>query len=124
MVARNQVETVLTADGYITITQGDAPTLTLYAIDGSGNPINLTGATFSTQILGTNGVGPITFGNSQHAIVNAADGEFTLALASTDTPNLGIGPNKDILTQITIAGKATYYWGRGILQVMPATPLQ
>lgn len=124
MVARSQIENILSADGYITITQGDAPTLTLYATDGNGNPVNLTGATFSTQILGPNGVGPVTFGNAQHAIVNAADGEFTLTLAASDTPNLGIGANKDILTQITIAGVSTYYWGRGILQVMPSTPLQ
>lgn len=106
----------------LSFTQGDQVVLTLYAQDQFGNPVNITGATFNTQINGPNGAGPATFGNSQHAIVNAAIGQFTLTLAATDTPNCGIGANKDIITQITIGGAPQYYQGLGILTVLVNAP--
>lgn len=104
--------------------QGDEVTLELAATDDYGNPINLTGASFSTQILGANGVGPVTFPNGQHSIVSAASGTFSLALAATDTPNCGLGANKQILTTITIGGSPTTYRGNNILTVYPEVPLQ
>jgi hypothetical protein len=106
----------------INITQGDYAVLNLTAQDGNGNPVNLTGATFSTQIVGTNGV-VVTFGNSQHAIVNAALGQYSLTLAQADTSNCGIGANKDILTTISQSGNPVTYRGR-ILTVNPPVPLQ
>lgn len=104
--------------------QGDQVTLSLVATDDSGNPINLTGASFSTQILGANGVGPVVFLNGQHTIVTAASGIFTLALSVTDTPNCGLGLHKEIITQITIGGAPQYYRGVNLLTVYPPVPLQ
>lgn len=104
-------------------TQGDYAILQLSAQDGNGNPINLTGATFSTQILGPGAVGPVTFPNSQHAIVNATAGTFSLTLSTTDTANCAFGINKDVVTQITQGGQPIYFKGQGILTVLPNTPL-
>lgn len=105
-------------------TQGDNAVLTLVATDDSGNPQNLTGASFSSQILGANGTGPVPFGNSQHAIVSAINGQFTLTLANTDTPNCGLGQYKQIITTVTIAGVVTNYRGVRILTVYPPIPVQ
>ena len=68
-------------------TQGDYAVLNLTATDGNGNPVNLTGASFSTAILGPNGTSPVVFGNGQHAIVSAVSGTFTHNIATTDTAN-------------------------------------
>jgi hypothetical protein len=117
---------ILTAtggSGMLSFTQGDEVVLNLTAQDGSGNPINLTAATFSTQMLGVGAAGPVTFGNSQHAIVNAALGQFSLTLAPTDTASVGIGNNKDILTQVTQSGNPMYVRGTAILTVNPPIPL-
>ena len=111
----------------ITFTQGDNNVvINLTALDGSGNPINLTGASFSTQILGPNPVGPVTFGNSQHAIVSAPMGTFTLTLANggADTASCGVGANKDLLTKITISGAVIYYRAKSILTVYSPVPAQ
>lgn len=105
----------------LSFTQGDNVVLNLNAQDGNGNPINITGATFSTQIMGPAGV-VATFGNSQHAITNAALGQFTLTLAQADTNNCAAGPNKDIITGITISGVKTTLRGIGILTVYGDVP--
>lgn len=106
----------------VNFTQGDNAILQLTAVDAAGNPVNIAGATFSTQMLGVQGQ-PVTFGNGQHAIINAALGQFTLTLAQVDTENVNIGSNKDIVTAITIGGNVTYYRGSGILTVNPPVPL-
>jgi hypothetical protein len=107
----------------ISFTQGDTPVLNLTAQTGAGNPFNLTGASFQTQIKGPNGV-IATFDNGQHAITSAAGGTFTLTLASTDSANCGTGPGKDIITQVTQGSSITYFRGMGILTVFPNTPNQ
>jgi hypothetical protein len=107
----------------IVFTQNDTAVLTLFATDGSGNPINLTAATFSSQILGPGGV-PQVFGNSQHAIVSAANGEYTLSLTQANTAACGLGANKSILTTITVGSAIVTYQGMGILTVLAAVPLQ
>jgi hypothetical protein len=99
--------------------------LVFTATNDQGVPVNLTGATFSTEINGPNSIGPITFGNSQHtANANQVNftGQFTLALANTDTANLGEGINKEIITEVTIAGATTYFRGVSILNVYPSAP--
>ncbi len=111
----------------IVITQGNTATLQLTATDGNGNPINLTGATFSTQINGPNGNFVVTFPNSQHtANPDQVDfeGQFTLALAISDTANLGTGFHKEIITTITIGSQVVSYRGPNILKVLPPTPYQ
>ncbi len=110
----------------IEFTQGDAVTLNLILTDDQGNPANLTGASLSTQILGANGFGPITFPNGQHTIANQTTdrGKFTLTLSPTDTGNCGEGTGKQIITDAVISANPTYYRGNNILTVFPAVPLQ
>lgn len=107
----------------IQFSQGDNAILQLTAQDGNGNPIDLTGASFSTQICEQNGSGLATFGNSQHTIIDAVNGRYTLTLSQSDTLSCGIGPNKDIVTQITQSGLPIYFHGNGILQVLANVPL-
>lgn len=109
----------------IRFTQGDTVVLNLTANDGNGNPITLTGATFTTYIRGANGVN-ITFPNSQHT-ANADQvnfkGQFTLSLSSTDTGNIPIGINKEIVTVITLSASPVAYRGPNILTVMSINPV-
>jgi uncharacterized protein YfaS (alpha-2-macroglobulin family) len=109
-------------------TQGDDVTLNLIATDDQGNPQNLTGASLSTQILGPNGSGPVTFPNSQHTIANQITnpGQFSLTLrnAGSDTTSCGEGPSKQIITQSTVSGNVTYFRGMGLLTVYPNVPTQ
>ena len=107
----------------IAFTQGDTATLQLTAQDGNGNPINISGATFTTYILGNEGI-VATFPNSQHSIVSASNGQFTLALGTGDTTQCGSGNNKEILTKIVQGGSTVYYRGIGILTVYPPVPTQ
>jgi hypothetical protein len=110
----------------IEFTQGDNVVLALLATDDLGNPQNLTGASLSSQIQGSNLAGVITFPNSQHALGNqvTAPGTFTLTLAAADTLNCGEGINKEILTQCIIAGSTTYFRGVNLLTVYGNTPVQ
>lgn len=101
-------------------TQGDAITLNMTAQDGNGNPINLTGATFSTTFKGTSGT--VTVPNGQHTVVNAALGTYNIALAAADSAQIGVGPNKEIVTTITQSGLPIYFHGKRILTVLPAAP--
>lgn len=107
-------------------TQGDTVTLELIAIDDSGNPFDLTGASLDTQILGANGIGPITFPNGQHTIANQTTnrGQFALALAPSDTNSCGVGGGKQILTTAAISGAVTNFLGNNILTVNPPVPIQ
>ena len=107
----------------IIFTQGDTVVMTLNAADGNGNPTDITGATFTSFIRGAGGV-VFSFPNSQHAIIDAANGVYTLTLASADSANCGIGSNKDILTLIQIGSTQVNFLGKGILQVNPPVPLQ
>lgn len=109
----------------ISFTQGDTALLTLTATDGSGNPIDLTGATFTTQIKGPNGI-IVSFPNSQHTILNQTTnlGQFTLALSTLNTAACGLGSNKEILTQIVQGASTIFYHGGAILAVLPPVPLQ
>jgi hypothetical protein len=110
----------------ITFTQGDTAILNLTAQDGDGNPIDITGATFTTSMVGAGGA-IVEFPNSQHTAnpdqVNFT-GQFTLSLSDTDTPLVNIGFPKDILTLIVIGSSVIYYRGSGILAVQPPVPLR
>jgi hypothetical protein len=107
-------------------TEGDNATLSLVATDDSGNPKDLTGASLSTQILGPNGIGPLTFPNSQHTIANQTTnrGQFSLALGTGDTAACGEGTGKQIITEASVSGVITFYRGVNILTVYPSVPLQ
>ena len=116
-----------TSNQQIEFTQGNNAILSLIAVDENGNPVDLTGATISTQILGPNPNGPVTFGNSQHTIdpdQNSNRGYFILALSQANTLACGEGLNKEILSTVTIASIATTFRGVGILNVYVAVPVQ
>lgn len=110
----------------INFTQGDSIVLNLLALDNEGDPVDLTGASLTTQMLGANIVGPVIFGPSQHNLADQSTnpGEFTLTLSTDDTVSVGLGEHKQILTQSAIAGAVTYFHGNNILTVYPPVPLQ
>lgn len=105
----------------IQFTQGDTPTLNMTAQDGDGNPVDISGASFSTQILGPTGA-LVTIPNSQHTIVLGSAGTFQIALTALNTQACAVGPNKDVVTQITQGPGVTYFRGQGILTVQPSVP--
>ena len=107
----------------IQFTQGDTALLNLNATDGSGNPIDITGAVFTTYIKGANGV-IASFPNSQHTIVNGPQGQFQLALGAADTTNCGTGAGKEILTQAVQGSSTIYFRGPNLLTVHPPVPVQ
>lgn len=107
------------------ITKGDTAVLQLTATDGDGNPVDLTGATFSTKIKGPSG-SDVTFANAKHAAdpdQNANKGKFTLSLDATDTESLEASDNKEIVTKVTQGSTVTQFRGV-ILNVLPAEPQQ
>lgn len=109
----------------IKITQGDTASIQLTATDGNNRPIDLTGASFSTSVLGDNGVA-ISFPNAQHT-ANPDQvlfkGQFTLALSSIDTMGIPVGINKEIITLIVIGLTQVNYRGPSALNVYSPIPV-
>lgn len=107
-------------------TQGDDVELGLIATDNDGNPVVLTDATLTTQILGMNGEGPITIPNGQHTIADqdTNPGEFSIALTSDNTSACAQGIAKQIITQAVISAEVTYFRGNNLLTVYVNEPLQ
>ncbi len=110
------------------ITLGDYAVLVLTAKSGDDPslPIDLTGATFETQIRGPGG-DVVTFANSKHQadpdqVTNT--GVFRLTLNATDTASLAAGPHREILTKITLSAQPIYYHGFDVLEVLENVPLQ
>ena len=111
----------------VVFTQGDDTVLLLLATNDQGVPVDLPGASLSTQILGPNGAGQDVFPNSQHTVDPdqvANRGKFSLALSSTDTGNCGLGQHKQIITEALISGATTYFQGPNLLAVYADVPLQ
>lgn len=111
----------------LTTTQGDTPLFAFQAQNGSGQPVNLTSASFQTQIKGVLG-NVVTIPNSAHTLnVNQSGigrGKFTVSLSSGDTQALEAGPYKEIVTRAIQGSSITYMHGQGILTVLPAEPVQ
>lgn len=108
------------------ITQGDTATLQLLAEDGNGSGLNLTGATFSSYILGPNGK-RVNIGNSYHtaAADQTADaGEFSIALTAAQTALLAPGSERELVTKVTIGSSVTTFHGRKLLTILPAYPVR
>lgn len=109
----------------ISFTQGDdGILLNMTATDGDGTLVDLTGATFVTQIKGP-GADLVTIPNGQHTIKNQTThrGEYTITLLTANTSASGVGDYKDIVSKIVIAGVTVYYHGNGIVRVQPAPPI-
>lgn len=112
----------------IKITKGDAVILRFTAYSSPGVVQNLTGATFSTQMMGPGGK-LVTFANAKHAITSAAAGTFTLTLSAADTALLAESSAEQIKKvegreiKTTITQSALPFTVRAdILIVYPATP--
>lgn len=110
----------------ISFTQGDTAVLNLTATDGAGNPIDLTGASFTTYFRDAQGAA-IAFPNGQHT-ANPDQvgfrGQFTLALAIPDTQSIPAGIDKEIISQIVIGAATIYYRGPAICNVLGPIPIQ
>lgn len=110
-------------DDMLTFTQGDAVVLQMTAKDGNGDPVNLTGASFTSYVRGSNGASNVSLNNSKHAIVDAVNGQYSITLSTSDSAACGEGANKDLVTVVTIGSTPIYYHGQGILTVLPPLPL-
>lgn len=109
----------------IVMTKGDAANLVLYAVDGDGVAQDLTGATFTSYMVGPNGA-KVVLSNSKHTadidqVTNK--GKFVLALSASDTLALLVGSEKEILTKVTQGSSVVYYHGRKMITVLPNGPV-
>lgn len=111
----------------IILTQGNTAVLYLTAVDSSGIPVDLTGASITSYINAPNGAGIAEFGNSQHTVnpdqVNY-EGQFTLTLSEADTASLGVGDHKEILSVVTIGSVVISFRGFNVLGVLAGVPLE
>lgn len=110
----------------ISFTINDTAALQFIAQDGNGNPIDLTGASLQTTLLGPQGT-LVVFNDSKHSInpdQTGFKGYFTLNLLQTDTAQCAEGENKDVLTQVTQGSSVITYRGIGVLNIYPVTPAQ
>lgn len=108
----------------IKFTQGDTVTIEFYAEDSNGLRIDLSGATFSTQIKGYRG-SIVTIDNSSHTadpdqVTNK--GKFTVSLTSAQTLLMDSGDKKDIVTKIVQGASTIHYHGKGILEIFKNYP--
>lgn len=107
------------------ITQGDGSVVFNFTAVNNAQPVDLTGATFSTQIRGPGGTIRV-FPNDQHT-ANPDQvlykGKFTLALTKEDTDSLAVGPDHEVLTKITISSVVIYFHGLSLLTVQPNVPV-
>lgn len=86
----------------LVVTQGDAITLKLLAIDDTNSHFDLTGASFSTKILNKDG-SYLTIDNSHHNAdpdQTGNKGKFTVFLSGTS--NLKTGDTRGIITTISV----------------------
>lgn len=110
----------------LVITQGDTVTFQFTATNGEGQPFDLTGATLTTYVRGSDGEA-ISFPNSQHTINPDQvfhKGEFTLALTTDDTNGIPLGIYKEVVTKVVQSSSTIYFRGKNILTVYPKIPIQ
>lgn len=80
-----------------------------FQLQGTGGPINLTGATVECEVR--TDYGQPVVATAVCSVTNAANGEFTVDLAKADT-RLMAGDRHKYDVQITIGGKTrTYFRG-------------
>lgn len=101
----------------ITITQGEAITLTLRA-KVRGAYVDLTGATLETRIP-KNTSSDVAIPNGQHALANQGThpGKFTVQILTTDSAQFRAGQYLNIITKVTQGSDVYYVHGRGVLEV-------
>lgn len=94
----------------IKISQGDRAVLNFTLTTGTGTAFDLTGATFSSKILGSDDVAD-TFDDDHHTIVVAADGTMQLTLSTTETAALKPGL-REVVTTVTQSGNPVKFHGQ------------
>lgn len=112
----------------IKITKGNAITLNFTAKKTPTSVLNLTGASFATQMMGPGGK-VVSFNNSKHTILVAASGTFSLTLSAADTALLDRSTEeqikklegREIVTTITQSG-LPFTVRASLLIVYPETP--
>lgn len=103
-----------------TITQGEAPTLTLTATTDGSTAFDITGASIQTKFEKSDGT-ELTVDNSAHSIITAASGIYTVDLTAVQTALLKVGDEISIVSILTISAKEYYVWYDGSLRVRSAT---
>lgn len=101
----------------ITLTQGDAVTVTLTCPG-----LDLTGAVLTTNFR--TDAADVVIPNVQHTIdpdQSANKGKFTLALQASDTNQMAIGTELSIITTVTQGPSVIHFHGKKILTVKKAT---
>ncbi len=114
------------SDTVITISQGDTPTFQFLAQNGQQRNIDLTGAAFTTSIIGELG-DLVTIPDAQHT-ANADQvghrGEYTMDVTAVQSSSMVIGENKEIVTRVVQGSSIVFLHGVNILTVLPNVPIQ
>lgn len=103
----------------LVMTQGDAFTFDFLALDDTNSNFDLTGASFSTKMLNTDGT-YLTIPNNQHTANPdqvGHKGQFTMFISGTS--NLKPGTTRTIITTVTVNSDVLQF--RGTIQVLPST---
>ena len=123
LYAQNDV--LPSCDNGIYFSQGDNNiTLNLIAASAEGSPVDLTGASLTSLMIGPAGTF-VSIPNSQHTVnpdqLNYK-GYYTITLLAANTAATMYGQNKDLTTQSTQGTVTVSYQGKGILTVYPNVP--
>lgn len=121
---------LITQGGSLAITQGDSAELPFTALGPDNLPVDLTGGVFTTYIRGPTGI-VVSFDNSKHTPAPDQDanrGQFTVNLLTTDTAQLAIGGERQVITKVVMGDNPSTntisYHGVGILDVLAPVPVQ
>ncbi len=107
------------------ITQGDGSVVFNFTAVNNSLPVDLTGATFQTQVRGPGGT-LVTFPNNQHVAnpdQTTNKGKFTLTLSAANTAAISVAEGHEVVTKITISGVIIFFHGRDLLTVDANVPV-
>jgi len=111
----------------VNFSQGDQVVLHFVATDGNGQPLNIWGATLTTKLKKADQT-ILDIPNSQHTILDQTNpttvGQFLVSLLSSDSTQVGVGQQKDIVTDVDQGSTVVYCHGTGILNVFSNDPAQ
>jgi hypothetical protein len=108
----------------IKITQGDTALLTFTAKNGEGVAVDLTGAVFSTEVVGKDNE-IVNIPNASHTVDPdqvTNTGKFVVSLTAAETAAFSAEDGKEIVTEITQGGSVINYRAANILTVYPKQP--
>ena len=94
----------------IKISQGDRAALSFSLTNGTGDAFDLTGATFETKVIGSDGAVD-TFDNSHHAILSETAGTVRLTLSTAETEALKPG-TRAVVMKVTQSSNPIKFHGQ------------